>query len=297
MNARAGSALAVILLALLAGGCGQQQTSQRPAVADYVKQVNGIEAALAAPLASVTSAGNQFSQNQRAGGSVLSQRPAGKSILTLGPSPERTLQKAWIEIRALRTRLAAVRTPPSAERLRTLLLELIDGQAAMTHQIAELVAFLPGYTAALGPLAPAIRRLETALNQRTAYGAAAVNAVFASKAAALRGFQATTGSMLVQLHRLRPPPVSQPGYKAQVSALKEMGSSAGRLAAALASGGTSNVGPVLAEFDRAAANTDTVAVQKAEIAAARAYDSRVAALDTLSQKVALERLQLSNSLQ
>lgn len=211
MSTRGRSAFAVILLALLAGGCGQQQSSQRPAVAEYVKQVNTIEAALATPLASVASAGSQFSQVQRAGGNVLSQRPAGKSILTLGPSPEQTLQKAWIEIRALRTRLAAVRTPPTAERLRALLLELIDGQAAMTRQIAELVAFLPRYTAALGSLAPAIRRLETALNQRTAYGAAAVTAVFASKAAALRGFQSTTSSMLVRLRRLRPPPSRSPG--------------------------------------------------------------------------------------
>jgi hypothetical protein len=296
VSTRRRSALAVVVLALLAGGCGQQQSSQRPAVADYVKQVNTIEAALVTPLASVASAGSKFSQEQRAGGNGLSQRPAGKSILTLGPSPEQTLQKAWIEIRALRTRLAAVSTPATAERLRALLLELIDGQAAMTRQVAELVAFLPRYSAALGALGPAIRRLEAVLSQRTAYGAAAVSAVFASKAAALRRFQATTSAMLVQLRRLRPPAVSQPGYKSQVIGVQQMDASAGRLAAALSAGTTSNVGPVLAQFDRAATSTETVAVQNAEIAAARAYDARVSALDVLSQKVALERLRLSNDL-
>lgn len=297
MSTRLRLGLAVVLLALLAGGCGQQQSSQRPAVADYVKQVNTIEAALARPFASVASAGNEFSQEQRSsGGNAASGKQPSAGILTLGPSPEQTLQKAWIEIRALRTRLAAVRTPATAERLRALLLELIDGQAAMTRQVAELVAFLPRYSAALGPLGPAIRRLEAVLSQRTAYGAAAVSAVFASKAAALRRFQATTGAILVQLRRLRPPPVSQPGYKSQVIALREMGTSAGRLAAALASGTASNVGPVLAQFDRAAASTETLAVQKAEIAAARAYDARVSALNALSQKIALERLRLSNDL-
>ena len=177
-----------------------------------------------------------------------------------------------------------------------LLLELIDDQAAMTRQVAELVAFLPRYTAALRSLGPATKQLETVLSQRSAYGAAAVSAVFASKAAALRRFQATTGALVVQLRRLRPPAVSQPGYKAQVAALQAMGTSAGRLAAMLASGSPSNVGPVLTQFDRAAASTNSVAVQKAEIAAARAYDSRVSALDALSQKVALERLRLSNTL-
>jgi hypothetical protein len=39
-----------------------------------------------------------------------------------------------------------------------------------------------------------------------------------------------------------------------------------------------------------------VAVQKAEIAAVRSFDSHSAALNDLSQKVALERLRLSNTL-
>ena len=289
------AAAVLSLLALVAGGCGKQ-SSQRPAIARYVKQVNTIEAALAAPLASVTSAGNAFSREQRSGGDVLSQRPAGKSILVLGPSPEQTLQKALTRIRALRARLAAIGAPPAAGHLRVLVLELIDGDAAMTRELAELVAYLPAYAATLGSLGPATRQLETVLSRRTAYGAAAVRAVFATKAAALRRFQVTTGTLVLQLHRLRPPPVSRPGYAAEVTALQGMGASAGRLAAMLAAGGSANVRPVLAQFDRAAGNGETVAVQRAEIAADRAYDSRVSALNALSQKVTLERLQLSNTL-
>lgn len=289
MSARRRSALAVILLALIAGGCGQQsQPSQRSAVASYVKHVNAIEKALAKPLASVASAGNAFSQQQRS---------AGKSIRYVGPPPEQTLQQAWTEIRALRTRLAALRVPPTAKHLRVLLLELLDDQAAMTHQVAELVAFLPRYAAALRALGPATKQLKTVLSQRSAYGAAAVHAVFASKAAALRRFQATTSAILIQLRGLRPPAVSQPGFKAQLIALEGMSRSAGRLAGALASGSTSDVRPVLAQFDRAAASSDTVAVQKAEIAAAHAYNARISALNALSQKVSVERLRLSNTLQ
>lgn len=289
MSARRRSALALIILAVVAGGCGQHsQSSQRPAVAGYVKQVNAIEAALAKPLASVASAGNAFSREQRY---------AGTPIFTAGPPPEQRLQQAWVEIQALRTRLAVLRAPPAAEHLRVLLLELTDEQAAMTHQVAELVAFLPRYTAALRTLAPATKQLEIVLSRRSAYGATAVRVVFASKAAALRRFQATTSAILTQLRGLRPPSVSQPGFNAQVIALQGMSRSAGRLAAALASGTTSDVGPVLAQFDRAAAGSDSVAVQKAEIAAAHAYDARISALDALSQKISIERLRLSNSLQ
>ena len=177
--------------------------------------MNTIEAALAAPLASVNSAGNAFSQEQRSGGAVLSQRPAGKSVLVLGPSPEETLQKAWVKIRTLRARLAAIGAPPAAGHLRVLLLQLIDREASMTREVAELVAFLPSYTTALGALGPATRQLEAVLSQRAAYGVAAVSAVYASKAAALRRFEANTGALLAQLQRLRPPPVSRPGYAAR----------------------------------------------------------------------------------
>jgi hypothetical protein len=166
----------------------------------------------------------------------------------------------------------------------------------MTHEVGELVAFLPQYNAALASLGPAIRRLERALSRRSAYGAAAVQAVYHDKAAALLRFQGETGTVLHELRRLAPPAVSQPGYAAQLASVKGMGLSAGQLAAVLDSGAPSNVQPLLVQFDRAAARSSTVAVQKAEIAAIRAYDSRSTALDDLSQKVTLERLRLSNTL-
>jgi len=279
--------LAAVLVATMVGGCGQQST-QRAAVAGYVKQVNSIESALAAPLREVTDAGSQFSTEQR---------PSEKSIFRIfSLSPEQALQKAWLQIRVLRARLAAIRTPTAAEHLRALLLELIDSESAMTREVAELVAFLPGYNAALGALGPAEKQLEVVLSQQSAYGPAAVSAVYAAKAAALRQFHTETDAMLAQLRRLRPPAVSKPGYNAQLASLRGMSAGAGRLATALAAGALTGIGPVMAQFDRAAATSNTVAVRRAEITAARAYDSRSATLDVLSQKVALERLRLSNTL-
>jgi hypothetical protein len=248
--------------------------------------VGRIEAALAGPLAAVTRSGAQFSREQSAGSSAIT------GVFKLSPEPG--LLKALAQIRALRARLAALTTPPPAVRLRALLLELIDGQAGMTREVAELVAFLPRYNAGLGALGPATTRLKLALSQRTARGAAAVAAVYAAKAAALRQFQASVDKILAQLRRLRPPAVSEPSYRAQLASLEGMGTSAGRLAAALASGGgTSNVQPLLQQFDRAAASSRTVAVQKEEIAAVRAYNSRSAALTRLSQAVAEEHQRLA----
>jgi hypothetical protein len=282
-----GAALAAVLVAAIAGGCGQQ-SSQRPAVARYVTQVSTIESGLATPLGAVTESGSLFSQQQAA---------AGDQIHTASAPPEQTLRTAYSQIRELGARLAAIRTPPAAEHLRALLLELIDGQAAMTRQVAELVAFLPRYNAVLASLGPETKQLEAVLSQQSAYGAAAVSAVYAAKAAALRRFQAETGAAVSRLRRLRPPAVSRPGYSAQLASLQGMSTSAGRLAAALATGAPTGIGPLLAQFDRAAARGNSEAVQKAEIAAARAYDSSSGALDALSQKVELERLRLADTLQ
>jgi hypothetical protein len=280
-----------LVVALLAAGCGQQQSPQRRAVADYVKRVSVIEAALGAPLGQVTAGGTEFSRETHP-----ATNGASAQLLPQTP-PEQTLERALTRIETLRGRLAAITAPPPAEHLRSLLLGLIDGQAAMTRELAELVAFLPRYNAALATLGPATRRLEIALTQRTAYGATAVSAVYRAKATALRRFQTETGAVLRELRRLRPPPVSRPGYAAELASLEGMGVSAGRLAAVLASGALSNVGPLLVQFDRAAASSNSVGVQRAEIAAARAYDARATALDSLSEKVEVERSRLADGLQ
>jgi hypothetical protein len=280
-------AFAAVAVAMLAGGCGHQ-SSQRPAVAAYIKQVNRTESRLAVPLRQVTAGAALFSREQSAGTS------AG------GPgagSPERTLLTALGRIRALRGQVAALSTPPAAAHLRALALDLIDRQAELTREVAGLIDFLPRYNATLRPLAPATQRLEAVLSRRSAAGAPAVAAVYASKAAALRMFQASVDAILARLRRLRPPPVSKPGYAAQLMSLQGMGSSAGRLAASLAHGAPSNVQPLIARFDDAATSTHAVAVQRAEIAATRAYNSRSAVLADLSRRVALERVRLANTLQ
>ena len=279
--------LGVVAVAMLASACGHQ-TSERPAVAAYIKQVNRIESQLAVPLREVSAGAVLFSR----------QQGAGTSAGGLGAgAPEQTLLSASGRIHTLRERLAALDTPPSALHLRALALQLVDRQAELTREVAGLVDFLPRYNATLRPLVPATQSLERVLSRRSAAGAPAVAAVYASKAAALRKFQATVDAILTRLRKLRPPPVSKPGYAAQLVSLRGMGTSAGRLAAAIAQGAPPNVQPVIAQFDNAATSTHAVAVQQAEIAAARAYNSRSAALAKLSRRVELERVRLANTLQ
>lgn len=273
--------------AILLAACGSQQ-SERPAVAGYIKQAGQIETQLATPLADVSQAGSEFAQ----------ARPGGhtNSVLRL-PSvgPESTLLSAWTRIESVRRRLAALPAPAAAARLRTLLLELTDFEAGATREVASLVAFLPRFAATLAPLGPATQRLDRALSQPSVYGAAAVAAAYTSKAAALRRFQRSVDAIRAGLVRLHPPPVSTPGYRAQLGSLRGMSVNAGKLATALSQGTVANVQQLLTDFDRAALSTESRAVQKAEIASIRAYDSQSAKAAELSAQVDSERQRLADT--
>jgi hypothetical protein len=276
----------VILLGVLTAGCGQS-SSQRPAVAAYLKRVQRIEVALAGPIGVVTHTGNQFALEQGTRARALGH--------FLALTPGQPLVQAAAQIRALRTRLAAIRTPAPATRLRALLLELCDRQARMTDELAKLVVFLPRFSAVMTPFPPAVVRLERALAVQSAYGAAAVASAYASKAAALRQFQGTLQRIIGQLRGLLVPAVSKPAYEAQLHALQGMSTSAGRLAGALADGPQGNVGQLVAAFDRAATSTQTRAAQRAQIAAVRAYDAQSAKLSQLSDMIEVERSRLDRT--
>lgn len=277
------ASLAVLLLA----GCGAAQSSERPAVARYIRQAGRLERQLATPLAAVSRAGASF---------ALAQGPKATLVDRLaGGGADQALQRASGQIESVRRRLAALPAPASATRLRTMLLKLVDLQVAATRELAMLVVFVPRFASTIRPLGPATRRLELALSQRSAYGAAAVAAAYAAKAAALRRFQASADLVLRRLRRLRPPAVSRPGYRAQLAALSGMSSTAGRLAQALGNGPQSDVAQLLSEFDRAALSTQSNGAQKAQIAAVRAYDSQSDKMAALSNQITRERLRLANT--
>ncbi len=162
----------------------------------------------------------------------------------------------------------------------------------MTHQVSLLVDYLPRFNAVLAALGPAAISLEHVLSRNATGVQATVNSLYATKAAALRGFQSTVGAILARLRKLQPPAVSKPGYSAQIKALRGMSTSAAKLAGALTSGNLAGVNPALISFDRAALASRSVAVQKAQIAAIRAYDGASKRLSALQRQISLERLAL-----
>ena len=283
MGARRSRTVAAIVAAsgllVACGGSSAQRTGGR--VAAYLRQVNVIERQLAAPLATVTRMSATVGRASGAGAQGSAQ------VATV------LAAEAWI--RRLGGRLAGLPAPAPAAHLRTLLVRLVDGQAQLTDQTARLIAYLPALRSELRPLSHDLLALERVLALNQANGAGAVQTVYAHKAAALRTFAGQVGRIAGRLRRIHPPSVALPDYRAQLHSLDGMGSAAGRLAGDLTSAHTSAIGGPLRQFDRAAAATGTVALQRAQLAAVRAYDRQVQQLTVLSAPADAERLSLART--
>ena len=129
---------------------------------------------------------------------------------------EQALTDSLTKLEAAKAKLAVMDTPVPARHLRSLLLSLTAAEADITHQLRLLAVFLPRFSAALAPLGPATSPSSGCSPRRQAYGTAAVAALYAAKAQALRRFQGVTAGIVTRLHRLHPPRVSMPQYRAEL---------------------------------------------------------------------------------
>jgi hypothetical protein len=254
-------ALAVLLLA----GCGDSGR-RHDAVSAYFDRVNVLQSAMAKPLVEVSKANRDFAKGSGDPAKVRARLARSEHTLT-----------------TLRRRLARVEPPADAAQLQKLLLQLFDRERALAHETLQLADFIPAFSAALTPVAPAGRRLKAELGGK---GSAD------EKAAALERYGAAVSSVLRRLTPLDPPPSSRPVWAAQVRTLRQVREAVTALAAALRAKKTADIGPLLHRFDVAAVGNQSVAAQKAQIAAVKAYNGRVRALDTLATEIARERLRL-----
>ena len=286
MGARRSRTVAAIVAAsgllVACGGSSAQRSGHR--VAAYLRQINVIEHQLSTPLATVT----RTSATVGRAAAAAAQRSSRGQVATLLVAEAR--------IRRLGGRLAALPAPAPAAHLRTLLVRLADGQAQLTDQTARLIAYLPALRSDLRPLSKDLLALERVLAVNQAKGAGAVQTVYAQKAAALRTFGGQVEAIAGRLLRVHPPSVALPDYRGQLHSLDGMSSAAGRLAGDLATDHTSAIGGLLTRFDRAAAATGTVALQRAQRAAVRAYDLQVHQLTLLSAQADAARLSLARTL-
>ena len=298
MRFAAGGAAAVLIAVVLAGCGGSSQDAGRRQLAGYLTAVDRIERQLTVPLRTVDSVDRRLtatSAHRGTGTATTGQAtvPASSPPVRTPAQQQRALARADAQILAVTARLRALPAPGPARHLKTLIVTLAARQAALAVQTERLIAFGPGFTSSLRPLGPAVSKLERVLSVNQAYGAAAVQEVYAQKAAALRRFAATLSSVLASLARLRPPSSSAPTAAAEQRSLTRMRAAALTVAGDLSAGRTTGISGVLKQFDRAAKLPASRSAQQAERLAIRAYDRQVGELSSLAADANRERVRLA----
>jgi hypothetical protein len=272
-------------------------SKQRQGVSAYIDSVNAIENQMHTPLARVMLAYRDFTGHQ----------PTRRN-----PVPE--LASAAQTLARLDTRLAALPAPPEAKRLRADLVRLVAQQAAVTKEVRQLAAFTPrfgavlrGATAASAQLGSALRavkipqphKLRGTKKQILAAQArykAASNAAAAAQADAIDVYDRTITAVVDGLRKLRPPVSLKPTYRAQLRAMQDAAAAGSRLASQLRKQDRASVPTLGRRFTVASREAGTVAVQRAEIAAIRAYNARARAISSTSADVERELAHLQATL-
>lgn len=290
-------ALAMLALLLVAAGCGgsSSNTAKRKAVTQYIERVDTVEQELRFPLLKIERTYRDFSAHP---GTMKKFAPQ--------------FANAEATLRTLQTRLRLIDPPPDAQRLRTLLLGLIGAQAGLAHELTLLVNFLPAFGNALRPLAAADSQLKKSLAavavpapkpvkraQLKAAQAAykqAVAAAAAGQAAAINTYMREVAKVEAGLRRLRPPPAMAPAYRTQVATLGRVRLTGTALVTALERKQYARVGALDRSFQQAAATSTSLAAQRAQIAAVKAYNARVKAVGSLALRVDGERARLQKKL-
>jgi hypothetical protein len=251
---------------VLGAGCGNDE---RDSVERYIEQVNAIQADLREPLSSVAQVNVEFSTKDA-------------NLDKLKPR----LARSEGTLRRLHARVAKLAPPAEAEKLQESFLALVDAEADLAGEVSAMASFLPELQTALEPVGPASRRLRKRLTGATTP---------AAQAEELDRYRAGLELAVTRLDALEPPRVLVPARDTQLRTLKRVRASAAGLARALRADDREALPKLIAAFANAGRSGESVSAQKAQIAAIRAYNSRVAHIRDLADKVANARIELEES--
>jgi hypothetical protein len=287
--------VAAIAVVLGAGGLWSHGSS-RTAVDRYIASVDSVQQQMRLPLTRLQTVYRGFSTHGAT--PQVQQQVAGA---------ERTLQ-------TLGHRISALVAPPQAARLHLLLVRLVAREHAVAHEVDQLTRFLPRFNADVAisktanatlartlatirpPTAHAVRGTPKQVAHARAVYAAAVSSAALAQARAIGTYDRSLAGVIRLLRTLGPPPVMAPAYRAQLSTLESTEAAGGALARELHQKNRSRVPLLGRRFSEAARSVASVTSQRAEIAAIKAYNSRVQGVGTLQQQVQAEVSRLERTL-
>jgi hypothetical protein len=282
-------AVAIAVAVVLAtGGFFGKSAAKKTPVARYIDSVNAVQQQLRGQSGLLRTAYDSFSTTRA------------------DPVQQARLLAVQRTLHTFGTRVAALPAPPAAARLRVLVVRFVRAEEGVAAELAALGSFMPRFRAVIGGTTVANVALARALKAvvpprshavrgtpkqlaaaRKAYAAAATKAEL-QQAAAIDAYDRVLGVALVQLRRLQPPPVLAPAYEAQVRTLTATQRAGAALSAGLRGSMRANVPLLSRRFTEASRLSGTLAAQRAELAAVKAYDARVRAVAAAEGRIQRE---------
>jgi hypothetical protein len=290
--------VAVAVVAALAAGVDSlwhHRSSSRSATDAYIRSIDRVEQQMRLPLTRELTVYRNFS--------TQATTPLGR----------RRLSEATRTLAVLERRVASLDAPPEAARLQQLLVQLIEQERVVGHEVQQLAAFLPRFGSVLQQARVAQTTLSRQLARitvpapRVVRGNAATiaraRAAYASnqvrverrRAAAVELYDRSIARVVVRMRGLQPPPVMAPAYRTQLESLRSTHAAGVALVAGLRSTNQSRIPVLSRRLAEAARIAWTVGAQRAEVAAIEAYNKRVRNVGSLQGRVQLEVSRLART--
>lgn len=256
-------ALAVILTA---AGCGG--TSRRTQVSDYFNRVDRIQKQMKQPVTDANSAYQYF------------------ATASTSQSERVRLQRAEATIRKLRRRIAAVPAPEDAQKIRSDLLDLMDREATFAHDVWLLGRYTPLLGHVLAHAGEAGAKLQASLKSTSAE----------TQARAFDAYAAVLKKDVAALRKLSAPSVVLAAQQAQIKTFTTSASLCRRIATALRIRDRNALPTLIAHLSNLSSLPARKRVHRAQVAAVKAFNKRLLAMNKLAARIQRERVALERKL-
>lgn len=266
---RAAGAVILIAAVVVLSGCGGGNHARRNAVNEYFDRVDAAQTPV------------------RLEAGPIQQAFARFSTVHNTKSEMRALVRAQTLLERVQRKVQRVRPPGDARRIHADLVRLYGMQAGVASELVAMTHFVPRYEAALVPLKPAHAALTTDL--KAAKG-------WRKIAAAFGRYRSSLAVVLAGIARLSPPATLRPAFEAERTALQRSTVLCASIENALAKHDVKKTAAGVQALAGLGAETSVARVQRAQLAAAKAYNARLARISSLTTQIGRERNQLVGSL-
>jgi hypothetical protein len=262
---RTAGAVLVVAAAVTVAGCGGASHARRDAVNQYFDRVQVAQAPLRVEAAPIEQAFGRFSTVRN-------------SKMEL-----RALVHAQAVLERVHAKVQRIQPPADARHVHADIVHLYGLQAGVAGELIAMAHFVPRYDSALAPLKPAHVQLASDLKATKGWK---------KIAHAFERYRLSIAAVLAEIDHLSAPPTMRPAFNAEREVLGRSVGLCASIETALAKHSAKKTSAGIRALTGLGTEKAVVRAQRNQIAAAKAYNTRLARISSLTAKIADERNKL-----